>query len=61
MRNRQSLLDIIARAEREPLLAGEAAILRDAIEALTDMTDTVNAMCGCSTGQMPVIRPLDGP
>ena len=40
MNNKQSLLNLVARAERGVLLPGEAQILRDAIELLDDM-----AMC----------------
>lgn len=37
MNNKQSLLNLVARAERGALLPGEAQILRDAVELLDDM------------------------
>jgi hypothetical protein len=38
MQNKQLLHDLVTRAERGALLAGEAQILRDAIELLDEMT-----------------------
>lgn len=42
MKNKQGLLDLVARAERGVLLPGEAQILRDAIELLDDVTAALN-------------------
>lgn len=56
MKNTQSLLDLVARAERGALLPGEAQILRDAIQSLAELTDMVNRECGCATGQIPVVK-----
>lgn len=44
VRNKSALLHLVDRAERGVLLAGEAAILRDAIELLGDMVTTLDAL-----------------
>lgn len=40
MIGKRGLLDLVARAERGALLPGEAAILRDAIDLLDDLSRT---------------------
>jgi hypothetical protein len=42
MINKQSLLDLVARAERGALLPGEATILRDAVSLLDDLASTLD-------------------
>lgn len=41
MKNKQGLLDLVARAERGSLLPGEADLLRDAIMLLDDLATTM--------------------
>lgn len=49
MINKDSLLHLVARAERGALLPGEAQILRDAVEMLDDLAMTLDTM---SNGQL---------
>jgi hypothetical protein len=59
VRNKDTLLNLVARAERGALLPGEAQMLREAIESLDELDRTVNVVTeclSCSTGQIPVIK-----
>ncbi|MFE6222991.1 hypothetical protein [Streptomyces sp. NPDC057854] len=44
MQNKQSLLDLVTRAEGGRLLSGEAQILRDAIERLDEVCMCLDAL-----------------
>lgn len=44
MNNKATLLHLVDRAERGALLAGEAQILRDAIELLDDLAMTLDSI-----------------
>lgn len=61
MRNSEvELFNLIARAERNSLLPGEAQILREAIVALGELQETVDQMCACKTGGIPIVRYCEG-
>jgi hypothetical protein len=49
MQNKDSLLHIVARAERGALLPGEAQILREAVELLDDMAMTLDILMKIDT------------
>lgn len=53
MNNKQSLLNLVARAERGVLLPGEAQILRDAIELLDDMAMCLDKITSLGTATAP--------
>lgn len=38
------------------LLPGEAQLLDEALDALEEMTTTVDTVCACKTGGIPVLR-----
>lgn len=48
MKNKQSLMHLVARAERGSLLPEEAKMLRDAIELLDDIATTLDKVMNCA-------------
>ncbi len=55
--NRDGLRKIIDRAERGPLLPGEADLLRDAVDLLDDLAGAVDKIIARADGDRPMDHP----